>query len=103
MVLRDFRWNGSWQEGAWFGEKPALTPALSPGEREKQRGVLGNSEVARALPAFSLLAETTSRPLGAFVPAKRGGRFSLSPGERAGVRAGLVRSAPVVALSIPLE
>jgi len=70
-----------------FSGRLALTPALSPGERERFWAVLEDSNVLLAFVAwFGLRSKSASSPTGV-VFQERGERFSLSPGERAGVRA----------------
>ena len=67
---------------------PALTPALSPAERESVATISAASLIAVAVAAFSRCCRTRLKP-GAVLPPGSGRWFSLSVGERAGVRTGL--------------
>ena len=65
----------------------ALTLTLSPGEREQLPTSLDNSFVSIPIAAVFLFVAKTALPPDASAPPRRGERFSLSSGERAGVRA----------------
>jgi len=71
----------------WVGCVPfPLTLALSLRERERAScGFSSRASFSLAPCALRFNAETPARP-GAFDSPRRGGRFSLSPRERAGVR-----------------
>jgi hypothetical protein len=65
----------------------ALTPALSPEERESQLQSLDNLAAIVAVAALLLITPKSRRKLRVFVSLKPGPRFTLSLGERAGVAA----------------
>jgi hypothetical protein len=70
-----------------LGFTSALTPALCPKERESQLPSLVNLAAVVAVVALLLIAPKSRPKQRVFLSPKPGRRFTISSGERAGVRA----------------
>jgi len=79
----------------------ALTPTLSPGERESSIALLKSFCVPIAVAATSSFSQETGQQSAANPSSATVEQFPLSPGERAGVRANLSLTSPCLSFALP--
>ncbi len=101
LVPRCSKWNGSWRDAAWFGEKLALTPALSPEERENRPPRFDETKASSCRAAYSAGNDKVGMTRETFELSYQAALLLPLLGERAGVRASFLLSAPTT-LTIPL-